>query len=199
MDLFPETLLRPAPLRLVDDAEGGIWYRPGVVAEALAQRWYEALRAEVPWAATRRPMYDRVVDVPRLVSSYPIDGSELPAALAEALAAVRQHVGEPFNAVGLNLYRHAQDSVAPHNDTLHALAPGQPIAILSLGDVRDMVIRPKPGVAGRVVRIPLQPGSLLVMSHASQFTHDHGVPKSRAPVGPRISLAFRVCTGRGMP
>jgi hypothetical protein len=30
------------------------------------------------------------------------------------------------------------------------------------------------------------------MSHASQSTHDHGIPKTPAQVGPRISLAFRV-------
>jgi alkylated DNA repair dioxygenase AlkB len=43
-----------------------------------------------------------------------------------------------------------------------------------------------------VQRIDLAPGSLLVMSHASQHTHQLGVAKTAAPVGERISLAFRV-------
>ena len=43
-----------------------------------------------------------------------------------------------------------------------------------------------------MVRIDLEPGSLLVMSHAMQHHYDHGVPKTKHPVGPRISLAFRV-------
>ena len=30
------------------------------------------------------------------------------------------------------------------------------------------------------------------MSHASQLTHEHAVPKQREPMGERISLAFRV-------
>jgi hypothetical protein len=30
------------------------------------------------------------------------------------------------------------------------------------------------------------------MSHASQHTHEHGIPKTTAAVGERISLAFRV-------
>ena len=42
------------------------------------------------------------------------------------------------------------------------------------------------------LRIRLEPGSLLVMSHASQSTHEHGIPKTAEPVGARISLAFRV-------
>jgi alkylated DNA repair dioxygenase AlkB len=129
--------------------------------------------------------------VPRLVASYDLASPALPGAVSAALAAVRSVVDAPFDSVGLNLYRDGSDSVAPHNDTLHALAPGQPIALLSLGDEREMRITPKPGVPGRRIRLPLAAGSLLVMSHASQFTHDHGIPKSRTPVGPRISLAFR--------
>ena len=43
-----------------------------------------------------------------------------------------------------------------------------------------------------VVRIDLESGSLLSMSHAMQTTHDHGIPKTKHAVGPRISLAFRV-------
>jgi hypothetical protein len=36
------------------------------------------------------------------------------------------------------------------------------------------------------------------MSHASQRHYEHGIPKTREPVGPRISLAFRVRpTSRG--
>jgi alkylated DNA repair dioxygenase AlkB len=42
------------------------------------------------------------------------------------------------------------------------------------------------------VRVLLEPGSVLAMSHASQFTHEHGIPKTRDSVGARISCAFRV-------
>ena len=176
---------------LFDDPEGGIRYRPGVVDAERAATWFESLQRDVDWRALRREMYERVVDVPRLIASYPLAAPGLPPALVEAWDAVRGVVDAPFDSVGLNLYRDGRDSVAPHNDTLHALMPGQPIALLSLGDVREMVIAPKPGVRGRRIRLPLAPGSLLLMSHASQFTHDHGIPKTRSAVGPRISLAFR--------
>ena len=81
--------------------------------------------------------------------------------------------------------------MAPHNDKLSTLVAPHPIALVSLGHPRRMEIREKAPPRG-VVRIELEPGSLLVMSHAMQSTHDHGIPKSRHPVGPRISLAFRV-------
>lgn len=186
--LFP---LDTAPRQLVEDAEGGIRYRPGFVDVATAADWFDALHRSAPWKRFTRPMYERVVDVPRLVASFALDAPDLPPALRDAARRVEHALGTAFDAVGLNLYRDGRDSVAPHNDTLHALAPGQPIALVSLGGTRDMLIAPKPGVPGRRIRLPLASGSLLVMSHASQSTHDHGVPKTRLPVEPRISLAFR--------
>lgn len=179
------------PQQLADDAEGGIRYLPGVVAPTQAQAWFEVLRERVAWQAMRRPMYDRVVDVPRLVCAYRLEDPATPAPLDEIAARVSAALGAPFNTVGLNHYRDGRDSVAPHNDKLHTLVPGHPIAVLSLGAPRRMTIRrkqpPRPPI-----HIDLEPGSLLVMSHASQFHYDHGVPKVRGPVGPRISLAFRV-------
>lgn len=176
---------------LFDDPEGGIRYRPRLVDDVTARRLFEALQSRVAWRALQREMYERVVEVPRLIASYALDAPDRPAEIDEALSIVRRAVDGDFDTVGLNLYRDGRDSVAPHNDTLHALKPGQPIALVSLGDEREMVIAPKPGVAGRRIRLLLEPGSLLVMSHASQYTHEHGVPKTRHPVGPRISLAFR--------
>lgn len=179
------------PQCLLEDAEEGIRYQPGFVAPDVAARWFAALRDGIGWQSQRRPMYDRVVDVPRLTASWWLDDPELPAPLAEAAALLRPALGHPFNAVGLNFYRDGRDSVALHNDKLHSLVPGHPIALLSLGAPRRMAIRAKPP-AKQVQRIELATGSLLVMSHASQHTHEHGIAKTATPVGERISLAFRV-------
>lgn len=179
------------PHRLLSDGEEGIVYQPGFVDPGAAARWFEALRAGIEWQSQRRPMYDRVVDVPRLTASWWLDDPALPDTLAEAAALLRPALGHPFNAVGLNFYRDGRDSVALHNDKLHSLVPGHPIALLSLGAPRRMTIRAKPP-SRQVQRIDLAPGSLLLMSHASQHTHEHGVAKTTAPVGERISLAFRV-------
>lgn len=179
------------PQRLLSDGEEGIVYQAGFVDPGVAARWFEALRAGIDWQSQRRPMYDRVVDVPRLTASWWLDDPALPQALAEASALLRPALAHPFNAVGLNFYRDGRDSVALHNDKLHSLVPGHPIALLSLGAPRRMTIRAKPP-ARQVQRIDLAPGSLLLMSHASQHTHEHGVAKTAVSVGERISLAFRV-------
>src|SRR5690606_14463300 len=136
-------------------------------------------------------MYDRVVDVPRLTAAYWLDRPDVPAPLLEAAALLRRELGEPFNAVGLNLYRDGDDSVAPHGDKLHMLVPGHPVVLLSLGATRRMSIRPN-APPRRALQVELESGSLLVMSYCSQLTHQHAVPKTRRQVGPRISLAFRV-------
>ena len=190
-------LFAAEPRVLVEDVEGGIHYRPGVVDASTATRWFDAIRDQVDWRTERRPMYDRLVDVPRLVGGFTLDGSDpMPDALREAAQVTREALGVAFTHVGLNYYRDGRDSVAPHNDKLHSIVPGYPIALLSLGATRRMDIREKQpapeGARRHSWRIELEPGSLLVMSHASQKHFDHGIPKVATPVGPRISLAFRV-------
>ena len=187
---YTDDLFAPAMHQLVDDAQGGIRYWPDVIDPATAQRWFDLLHTRAAWTHLQRPMYDRIVDVPRLMASVALNDPDRPPCIDAALAAVQAVAPAPYTRVGLNLYRGAQDSVAMHNDRTHDLAPGQPIAILSLGAPRDMLIRAKQGGASQRVR--LDPGSVLVMSHASQHTHEHGIPKTADGAGPRISLAFRV-------
>jgi alkylated DNA repair dioxygenase AlkB len=185
-----DDLFAPPMLQLLEDAQGGARYWPNFVAADTARRWFEVLAARADWQHLRRPMYDRIVDVPRLLSQHRVDDlpGELP--LAEKLARVRERVPAPFNAIGMNLYRDGRDSVAMHGDKLHQLREGHPIALVSLGAPRRMLIRANADHGDRIA-IDLMPGSLLAMSHAMQSTHEHGIPKTRH-AGPRISVVFRV-------
>jgi alkylated DNA repair dioxygenase AlkB len=178
-------------LTLVDDTSGRITYTPDFVDSATAWAWFESLRSTVPWHAQRRRMYDRDVDVPRETAGFRLDDPRMPAALAQAARRTRDAIGAPFNSAGLNLYRDHRDSVAPHNDHLYEIVEGHPIALLSLGAVRRMTIRTKTRPR-RTFDLDLEHGSLLVMSYQTQRNYDHGIPKSRVAIGPRISVAFRV-------
>ena len=184
-------LFASEPLVLVDDDHGRFAYVPGAVAPARAAAWFATLLAHIPWEAQRRSMYGRDVDVPRLTQHYALDDPSLPPVLAEAGRAVVDVTGVAFTTVGLNLYRDGRDSVAPHNDHLDELTEGAPIALLSLGATRRMTLRERDGMK-RSFDIDLEAGSVLTMSYATQHHYDHGIPKVRAAVGPRISLAFRV-------
>ncbi len=136
-------------------------------------------------------MYDRDVDVPRLVASYRLDDEHLPEPVREAGRRARDATVVPFNRAGLNLYRDGHDSVAPHNDRLYEIVSGHPIALISLGATRLMTIRSK-ARPRRSFDLDLESGSLLLMSYETQLHYDHGIPKMRDPVGARISLALRV-------
>ena len=183
-------LLHGDPHAILDGPLGTITYHPAVIDASLAAAWFDALRREIPWEAQRRRMYDRDVDVPRLTAHYALDAPDLVEPLAAAAALAGNVAGCAFTAVGLNFYRDGRDSVAPHNDKLHHLTAGAPIALLSLGASRRMIVRAKRPPRRRL-ELDLEPGSVLVMSYATQLHFDHGIPKAAEAVGPRISLAFR--------
>lgn len=182
---------------LVDDELGRIACISEFVPPELAQSWLAELREAVPWKTERRRMYDREVDVPRLTAHFRLAPEEhrVPDAIRVAAARVSALTGVPFNSAGLNFYRDGRDSVAPHSDHLDEIVDGSPIALLSLGATRRMTIRAKKAPR-RALHVDLIAGSLLVMSYETQLHYTHGIPKTNAPVGPRISLAFRVKPAR---
>jgi alkylated DNA repair dioxygenase AlkB len=155
---------------------------------------FDLLVREVPWRAERRQMYDRVVDVPRLVCWYG-EGDELPhPVLGRARKALSVHyraeLGEPFVTAGLCFYRDGRDSVAWHGDTIgRSRHEDTMVAILSVGAPRTLALRPRGG--GDTLRCPLGHGDLLVMGGSCQRTWQHAVPKTARPTGPRISIQFR--------
>ena len=159
-----------------------------------AEVLFECLAETVPWRAERRPMYDRVVDVPRLLAFYDEDVVLPHPVLLEARTALDVHyadeLGEQFRTAGLCYYRHGRDSVAWHGDTIgRGSTEDTMVAIVSVGSPRELLLRPRGG--GASVRHPLGHGDLLVMGGSCQRTWEHCVPKRSTAVGPRISIQFR--------
>jgi alkylated DNA repair dioxygenase AlkB len=159
-----------------------------------ADTLFDRLVTGVPWHAERRQMYDRVVDVPRLLSFY-AEGEPLPdPILRSARSALSEHyadeLGESFRTAGLCYYRDGRDSVAWHGDTIgRGSTEDTMVAIISVGAPRALCLRPKGG--GAVVRHSLGHGDLIVMGGSCQRTWEHAIPKTTKPVGPRISIQFR--------
>ena len=171
---------------------------------------FERLARTVPWRAERRRMYDRTVDVPRLLRFYDEDAALPDPALDACHAALNAHyaaeLGEPFVTAGLCFYRDGRDSVAWHGDRIgRGSTQDTMVAILSLGEARPLLLRPAakntaPGTtapastadgSGPVRRYSLGHGDLIVMGGSCQRTWEHAVPKSARPTGPRISVQFR--------
>lgn len=149
---------------------------------------------DVPWHAERRQMYDRVVDVPRLLCFYaeqdPLPHPDLVAARDALDAHYARELGEPFTTAGLCLYRDGADSVAWHGDTIgRGRSADTMVAIVSLGSPREFLLRPRGG--GGTIRHTVRHGDLVVMGGSCQRTWEHAIPKASYPVGPRVSVQFR--------
>jgi alkylated DNA repair dioxygenase AlkB len=154
---------------------------------------FDALVHRVPWRAERREMYDAVVDVPRLVHTYlggdPLPHPSLTGAREELSAHYLPELGEPFVTAGCCYYRDGRDSVAWHGDTIgRGRAEDTMVAIVSVGDPRRLLLRPRGG--GASVAVTTGHGVLVVMGGSCQRTWEHAVPKV-AHSGPRISVQFR--------
>lgn len=157
---------------------------------------FDRLAREVPWRAERRRMYDRTVDVPRLLCFYG-ENARLPDPALDACGAAlnacyQAELGERFVTAGLCLYRDGKDSVAWHGDTIgRGSAEDTMVAIVSLGAARPLLLRPRRGGSGGALRYNLGHGDLIVMGGSCQRTWEHAVPKLAGQVGPRISVQFR--------
>ena len=148
---------------------------------------FEHLRRTTRWEHHRRRMYERIVDVPRLVADLPDDGPGHPV-LDQAAEVLSRHYGLGLPRISLAYYRDGRDSVAWHGDRLGHLVDDTVVAILSLGEPRRFLLRPVAGGASRAFELGW--GDLLVMGGSCQRTWQHAVPKA-VQAGPRMSVQFR--------
>ena len=165
-------------------------------------RVFHALRDTTRWRGLERTMYDRVVEVPRLLAQLPRDGDGHP--LVDAMAdALSDRYRIPLRRASLAYYRNGRDSVAWHGDRLGRPPPlagsartGRSdgdedeavVAIVAVGAPRRFLLRPRGG--GRSLAFDVGWGDLLVMGGTCQRTWEHAVPKV-AQAGPRISIQYR--------
>lgn len=190
--LRPLDAVRRTPL------EHGAWIdvRPGWVtgSDTLFTRLALGGSAGVEWHGEERQMYDRTVATPRLLRFYAeretLPDPVLEQARQDLSRRYAAELGEPFATAGMCLYRDGRDSVAWHGDRIgRSKDQDTMVAIVSIGAPRALLLRPRGG--GESIRHVLGHGDLLVMGGSCQRTWDHCVPKTTAPVGPRISIQFR--------
>lgn len=176
---------------------GTLSYAPAFLRQVEADRLFEVLRDETPWTQER----SRFGPFPRLTAWYADAGltytysgvTHQAIEWTRALAEVRQRVVDvsqmPFNSLLLNYYRDGQDSIGFHADAEPELGINPVIASISLGGVRQFVL--KHVTTKEKLTFDLAHGSLLIMGGACQHHWVHGVPKTKAKVEPRINLTFR--------
>jgi alkylated DNA repair dioxygenase AlkB len=167
-------------------AEAFLEHLPGWVRGD--DKLFDHLERTTRWTEAQREMYERIVDVPRLLAGLPDDGDGHPV-LDRAAAALSARYARPVDKITMALYRGGDDSVAWHGDRMGEQLADCIVAIVSLRGPRRLRIRPKGG-RGPVRSFDLGNGDLLVMGGTCQRDFEHHVPKV-ARAEPRISLMFR--------
>jgi alkylated DNA repair dioxygenase AlkB len=144
---------------------------------------FEDMEKTIQWRRETMKMYDKTVDVPRLLGRVPREGI-----VEDMRAAISARWGEEFVFTTAALYRDGNDSVAFHGDTTARNMVEALVATVSLGSPRKFMLRPAEG--GASITFQLGRGDLYVMGGTCQRTWRHGIPKV-AHAGPRIALMFR--------
>ncbi|HEV7865992.1 MAG TPA: alpha-ketoglutarate-dependent dioxygenase AlkB [Acidimicrobiia bacterium] len=191
LDAGPEPAIDPSfsgAARIDLDPKCWIERVPGWVAGSDAL--FALLLETADWGQRTRKMWDNEVLEPRLTSSWRGDsGRPLWLPVLEAMRrALSGRYGVEFDSMGLNLYRDGRDSVAWHGDRIAREIAEPLVAIVSVGEPRRFLLRPKSGLGTQ--RLVLGRGELLVTGGATQRAWQHSIPKV-ASAGPRMSLTFR--------
>ena len=151
------------------------------------QALMDHLVASTRWQQPQREMYDKIVEVPRLVAGLPQDGPGHPL-LEQMRAALASHYGMSFPRTGCAYYRDGRDSVAWHGDYIARELDQAVVATVSLGEPRRFLLRPRAG--GASIGYRLGWGDLIVMGGSCQRTWQHAIPKV-AHAHPRVVVMFR--------
>jgi alkylated DNA repair dioxygenase AlkB len=174
--------------RIQLDADAWVDLVPGWVRGA--DRLFEQVIGCKRWGQRTRWMYDHAVVEPRLTDRWELASGEPlePAILERMRHALGLRYGVVFDSAGFNLYRDGGDSVAWHKDKIRKDIPEPIVPLVSLGEPRKLMFRPRGGGNSRAFHVGH--GDLLVTGGTSQRTWEHAVLKV-ARAGPRISIAFR--------
>jgi alkylated DNA repair dioxygenase AlkB len=186
----------------VEDNGIALSYDADFLPSEEADRLFAVLSRSLPWYRDTINMAGGPVAVPRLTSWHADEGRPYrysglvhpaqawTAELNEVRDRLEARLGVRFNGVLGNLYESERDSVSPHADDERDLVALAPIASVSLGAVRQFVVRHRTTKSRHVV--DLAHGSLIVMGGATQRVADHAIPKLKTTCGPRVNLTFRL-------
>ena len=176
-------------------------YIPGFFDKPESDYLLDFFIKNIAWNHEMRRMYGRDIMTPRLTAWYGdlatnptgtklIDANPWIKELLDVKAKVEPLAGVHFNSILLNYYRDGRDSVDWHDDNEPLLGKNPVIASLSFGETRVFDIRNKEDHKDKYA-IPLEHGSLLLMTARLQNQWHHRIAKTALPVKPRVNLTLR--------
>lgn len=183
--------------------DGELFYLPGFVPRADADRLLAELVALPDWQRLRLRLFGRESEAPRLTAWYADPGARYgysgivheprpwPPVLAALRARLRDELALDFNGVLANQYLDGRDSMGWHSDNEPELGPRPVIASVSFGAERRFRLRHRMRNRLAPLDLTLEHGSLLVMRGETQHRWEHSLPRSAQCRETRVNLTFR--------
>ena len=166
---------------------------------------YDELVERVEFKPSRLWRYERWVEEPRVGAWFTTATLPHPF-LRDAQRALQDRYRVTFDGASVIWYRDGRDSVAFHRDRELRYCEDTVIAILTFGQRRPWLLRPRArrdkwiaDNGGATHDLAPGPGDLLVMGGRCQVDWEHAVPKVDAQIGGRLSVQWRWTSRRGRP
>uniref|UniRef100_A0A0K8T6M6 DNA oxidative demethylase ALKBH2 n=1 Tax=Lygus hesperus TaxID=30085 RepID=A0A0K8T6M6_LYGHE len=192
-------------------AEGlDLWYLHQFLTKKQADKLFDTLEDELEYFTgdlAKVKIFGKWRDIPReqvafgdpgmvyRFSSLSVPALPWPSALKDLRDDVSSVLGQDYNFVLVNRYRNGLDHMGEHRDDEGELDEGAGIVSISLGQVRDFVLRHRDVKFKKrrmdSVKIPLGHGSLLHMRSPTNTFWYHALPPRKKALGVRINLTFR--------
>ncbi|RKU42114.1 hypothetical protein DL546_002996 [Coniochaeta pulveracea] len=138
-------------------------------------------------------------EVPNAYSRY--KPRPIPQCLDALRLSTEAATGCKFNFCLVNYYSSGTDSISFHSDDERFLGPEPTIASFSLGAKRDFLMKHKPGVEAKQLKLPLASGDMILMRRRTQSNWLHSIPKRTGKNvvddGGRINITFRRAMVKG--
>ena len=194
--LFSESEPQSLPL-----ADAKVQYLPNWLDNETANSMFHLFHQELDRREGTIHIFGKTMKIPRLQAWYGDPGTDYqysgvcmePLLWHKELQLLKEQCERQckaqFNSVLANLYRDGKDSMGMHSDDEPELGSEPIIASVSLGDVRNFDFKHK--VSGEKFRLPLEHGSLLIMSGETQKFWQHGIAKTKQSLRPRLNFTFR--------
>ncbi|KAK9503681.1 hypothetical protein O3M35_010190 [Rhynocoris fuscipes] len=185
-------------------------YSPHYLSKEQADQLYDLLEKEVEYFSgelAKVRVFGKWHEIPRQQVAYGDPGISYkfsglsvhalawPKFLIDLRDKINDDIGYFYNFVLINRYRNGNDNIGEHRDDESELDVDAGIVSISLGQVRDFVLRHADHKARvrviKPIKIALDHGSLLHMLPPTNVYWYHSLPVRKRATGVRINLTFR--------
>ena len=183
------------------DHQGVALYKNDFLDTSTQKNYFNKLKSSIEWRKDKIKIFGKELPIPRYQAWYGDEGAKykysnlqlIPNPWISPLIEIKHLVSNicetEFNSCLVNLYETGNDYAAHHADNEKELGINPTIASVSLGGER--IFHLKNNISKKLIKLSLEPGSLLLMKGELQHHWTHQLPKTKKNVDPRINLTFR--------